>query len=697
MNNLSFSSSLLGLGILQIVIALFWVITGYKRPLARWFGALILLFGVANIVEGVATPTFLTSLPLLAKIHALVTPVMYLTFLGGIMVLIRPQWGEGKVGRALFGMIVFVAALVAADVFMRLGLYFMEPVARETSLPLTFASYTATSPLGPTLALLLPSLGALALVLLTFGLVRRMNPEQRALQAIVIFTIILTALLSFSLSELVQPMSAANFILTIGLFVVMAISTPNLLDWLGGIVANQPIPTKLSWGFGSLLFITLVVGGISVLALLSLNQLVQDTLSTQNRLAISANSLLDQYRQARRHERDFELQARTTGLDRALQGPYAQWLDSVKAMERTLQQLKRENLTPDQRNRVKTIESMYQTYLHDSENLFQGYRRRGDREVGSLAGWLTATEVLDQQISSVSNNQPFNELFLSLRTQQAYYLISENSNRGNEIQDLYDEMQEFLLFSPEWDVPLGDRVTTQELLQEEAVAFSQVRESTRGLTILRFTLEGTSTVLEQYISEFSTQANTAFNLGVGEIEASREFYSIVILVVLAISLVIAYLLSEIVTRQIRGPVLALVDAADQMASGKLNVRAEVLSRDELGVAANALNTMASRLQSLLGTLEERVAHRTAQLETAAQVAAAASEVRDLNELLVSTTNLLIEHFEDVYHAQVFLVDQQGEGEWAVLRASTGEVGEIMLAREHRLQVGSTSVIGKVTA
>ncbi|WP_410960257.1 hypothetical protein, partial [Salmonella sp. SAL4431] len=69
---------------------------------------------------------------------------------------------------------------------------------------------------------------------------------------------------------------------------------------------------------------------LSVYALISLNQQVQNTLSQQNRLAISANSLLDQYRQARRHERDFELQARTTGLDRALQGPYAQWLDSVK-------------------------------------------------------------------------------------------------------------------------------------------------------------------------------------------------------------------------------------------------------------------------------------------------------------------------------------------------------------------------------
>jgi hypothetical protein len=53
---------------------------------------------------------------------------------------------------------------------------------------------------------------------------------------------------------------------------------------------------------------------------------------------------------------------------------------------------------------------------------------------------------------------------------------------------------------------------------------------------------------------------------------------------------------------------------------------------------------------------------------------------------------LLERFESIYHAQIFLID----GSYAVLKASTGEAGEQLFARGHRLSVGSLSVIGQVT-
>jgi GAF domain-containing protein len=48
-----------------------------------------------------------------------------------------------------------------------------------------------------------------------------------------------------------------------------------------------------------------------------------------------------------------------------------------------------------------------------------------------------------------------------------------------------------------------------------------------------------------------------------------------------------------------------------------------------------------------------------------------------------------------YHVSVFLLDETGT--WAELAASTGEPGRMLLARRHRLAVGSNSIIGWVTA
>jgi GAF domain-containing protein len=79
--------------------------------------------------------------------------------------------------------------------------------------------------------------------------------------------------------------------------------------------------------------------------------------------------------------------------------------------------------------------------------------------------------------------------------------------------------------------------------------------------------------------------------------------------------------------------------------------------------------------------------------TTAQVGQAITATRDLDQLLNQIVNLIVERFSEVYHAQVFLIDDEQQ---AVLRESTGEAGKQLLARNHRLAVGSQSVIGRVT-
>ncbi len=98
-------------------------------------------------------------------------------------------------------------------------------------------------------------------------------------------------------------------------------------------------------------------------------------------------------------------------------------------------------------------------------------------------------------------------------------------------------------------------------------------------------------------------------------------------------------------------------------------------------------------ERLLADLEQR----TSQLETAAEVARAASSILNPDELIQQVVNLVRERF-DLYYAGLFLVDQSGEwtgkpGKWVVLRAGTGEAGQQMLEAGHKLEIGGTSMIG----
>ncbi|MBZ0290519.1 MAG: GAF domain-containing protein, partial [Anaerolineae bacterium] len=71
----------------------------------------------------------------------------------------------------------------------------------------------------------------------------------------------------------------------------------------------------------------------------------------------------------------------------------------------------------------------------------------------------------------------------------------------------------------------------------------------------------------------------------------------------------------------------------------------------------------------------------------------AATQHNLQTLLDQVVQLIVERFPNIYHAQIFLLDQ--DRLYAILRASTGEPGKLLLARGHRLAVGSVSVIGQV--
>ena len=86
--------------------------------------------------------------------------------------------------------------------------------------------------------------------------------------------------------------------------------------------------------------------------------------------------------------------------------------------------------------------------------------------------------------------------------------------------------------------------------------------------------------------------------------------------------------------------------------------------------------------------------RSMQLLASSEVARSATQILDVQELLTHCVDLIRTHF-GFYYAAIFLIDETGE--WAWLRAATGEAGKKLLEVNHKLGVGSQSMVGWVTA
>jgi len=164
-----------------------------------------------------------------------------------------------------------------------------------------------------------------------------------------------------------------------------------------------------------------------------------------------------------------------------------------------------------------------------------------------------------------------------------------------------------------------------------------------------------------------------------------------ILLFAAITLLIG-VVAVFLARVITNPIVNLKAVAEKVASGDLNAEAEVATRDEVGTLASTFNDMTLQLKNMVGSLEQRVNDRTHDLELASEVGRTVSEkVADLDDMLTTAAEMIRARF-GLYYTQVYLTDPAGR--MLLLRAGTGEVGEALLKRGHRLTVDYNSLNGR---
>ncbi|MBN1889040.1 MAG: GAF domain-containing protein [Thermoflexales bacterium] len=115
---------------------------------------------------------------------------------------------------------------------------------------------------------------------------------------------------------------------------------------------------------------------------------------------------------------------------------------------------------------------------------------------------------------------------------------------------------------------------------------------------------------------------------------------------------------------------------------------ERFSQDEVAVLELLADQVAIAIEN--ARLYQETQRRARLLQAAAQVGQAITSILDQQELQKMVVTLLQQQL-DLYYAGLFLIDP--ERRYAVLHAGTGEPGQLMLERGHRLEVGGHSMVG----
>ena len=153
--------------------------------------------------------------------------------------------------------------------------------------------------------------------------------------------------------------------------------------------------------------------------------------------------------------------------------------------------------------------------------------------------------------------------------------------------------------------------------------------------------------------------------------------------------VIAVIIATIVAIRLVKPINELSDVATTYTGGDFSKRVDLKTNDEIGQLGRVFNAMAGQVQDLIANLEERVAARTADLATSAEIASAANQIRERDELISLTVNLIRDRF-DFYYVQAYLIDEAKE--YAVLSDGTGYAGRRLLGRDWKLPLNGQSLV-----
>jgi GAF domain-containing protein/HAMP domain-containing protein len=185
------------------------------------------------------------------------------------------------------------------------------------------------------------------------------------------------------------------------------------------------------------------------------------------------------------------------------------------------------------------------------------------------------------------------------------------------------------------------------------------------------------------------------------VNGQKNFLTILSFLTILASLAVAVYVSQSITR----PMKQLTTVAEQIAAGNLRNKAPIESKDETGILSTAFNNMTSTLEATIENIENTVKERTSDLErtsklsekrsvqllTISEISKLINTEQNVEQLLPLITSLVSERF-GFYHAGIFLLDPNKR--FAILQATNSIGGQKMLARGHKLELG-TGLVGFV--
>ena len=444
------------------------------------------------------------------------------------------------------------------------------------------------------------------------------------------------------------------------------------------------ISERLRLGFGVLLFLVVVLGGASLVTNNLQTSAIEQLQESNDELTLIKNAE-QQAGEARLSERNFLLRQVELGVESATEIYLLEFQNNITESLALLDQI----AVTDEGEHVQDVDHIANvliTYDGAFASAVDAYIERN----GSQEGLITKFTASAEQLQAVLPPEfffPLQPELLELRRVETVYVLSPSSFNANAFRRARIDLRAEILASI---VAPGQREAAENALEVYTENFNALVEKDEEIVSRAAIFNAWAVQISPSIATLGEVIEAEQAAAQSDFDRVATLVDVINALLLILAIPLGLGLAYVIQQSIVLPLVRLTEVASDIGAGDLSRRAEN-RHDEIGVLANTFNNMAQQLQNLISGLESRVAERTHDLETTIRVGQLATSMLWLEDLLPSMVEFIQENF-DLYYTQIYLLDEAGR--FAVLRAGTGEAGRELLVRDHKLEIGKTSIVSQ---
>ncbi len=385
---------------------------------------------------------------------------------------------------------------------------------------------------------------------------------------------------------------------------------------------TRTIGRKLSSGFGVMLLLVTLVGVIASAGVSAIETTLRDSLSGSFDLHDQITTALNDILRAQQLEKDYLLRYEEMGLDEARNEFTVNFAEAIANANERLDAIVALAGQADQSTIVDTVASI-RAGLVGYRNGFIGVTRlleqRGIDDEGLIGEFRITLGAIGDTITSLDEPRLLAQV-LVIQSREKDYLLTQATEQADLVRAGLDELQTLL---DRLELDPDQRETLQTLADDYRTTFGAVVDTDAATAQTIQNYRNAIRELEPLLNEIETESMQRITTAKADIFGHIDSVRRTVWVVIGAAFTIGFLLALAITQGISRPLVALTRVAQQVAGGRLDQRAQITSRDEIGSLASAFNQMTDSLQNMIETEQQG---RTWLEQTVARYVAFVQEV-----------------------------------------------------------------------